>query len=283
MNNLIEKRFHQYSIKTIEDKENALKEILQEIALYGLSSSDFFGKAMFQGGTALRILYRLPRFSEDLDFLLKYPDRKFIWKPYLDSIKQALEFFSIDAEIIDREKADKNIQKLFLKDRSIGKLLSLHSDYFDNRKLVIKLEIDINPPAISGSEIKFLEFPMDYSVCAQDLPSNFAGKCHALLCRKFLKPRDWFDFAWYVSQNIPVNLNFLEAAINQSGFWQKQGIKVDKEWLSLQLAEKIATIDWERAKSEIERFLNKETKAVLDLWSKEFFMSKLEKLECCLV
>lgn len=194
MNDLIKTRLQNYSNATLESQENALKEVLQEIILYGLSNSDFFNKALFQGGTALRILYQLPRFSEDLDFLLKSPDPEFQWKPYLDCIEQALELFSIKSEIIDRSKANQTIQRLFLKDNSIGKLLNLDTNYFSKKKLMIKLEIDINPPDESVCETKYLDFPMDYSICAQNLSDNFAGKCHALLCRQYLKARDWFDF-----------------------------------------------------------------------------------------
>jgi len=75
--NIIEERLKTYNTNTIEDEEHALKEILQEIAINGLSNANFFDKAIFHGGTALRILYGLPRFSEDLDFLLKNPDPDF--------------------------------------------------------------------------------------------------------------------------------------------------------------------------------------------------------------
>jgi predicted nucleotidyltransferase component of viral defense system len=84
--NIIDARLEAYTSNTIEDEEHALKEILQEIALYGLANANFFDKAIFQGGSALRILYGLPRFSEDLDFILKNPDTHFKWEPYMDAI-----------------------------------------------------------------------------------------------------------------------------------------------------------------------------------------------------
>jgi predicted nucleotidyltransferase component of viral defense system len=71
---LIQERLNSYSPQTIEEEQDAIKEIAQEIILYGLSIANFFNSALFQGGTALRILHNLPRFSEDLDFILKEPN-----------------------------------------------------------------------------------------------------------------------------------------------------------------------------------------------------------------
>src|SRR3990167_10024063 len=98
-NQIISDRLDHYDIKTLEDEENALKEILQEIALYALSTTDFFNQAMFHGGTSLRILYQLPRFSEDLDFILKHPNEKFRWEPYIEKMSKAFELFGVEPEI----------------------------------------------------------------------------------------------------------------------------------------------------------------------------------------
>ena len=277
-NQLIESRLNSYKIQTLEDEENALKEILQEVALYALSATDFFGKAMFQGGTALRILYHLPRFSEDLDFILQSPNSSFHWEPYLHKMSECFELFGIEPEIIDRSKTDQAIQKLFLKDNSIGKMLNLKFRHHSGKKLLIKLEIDINPPLYSGSEIKYLDFPIDYSILVQDLPSNFAGKCHALLCRPYVKGRDWFDFSWYITNATQINFKFLSAAIQQSGPWHNAGITVNKTWLTEQLTAKIQTLDWQQVSKDVMRFLAPEYQTSVELWGVEFFMSKVRKL-----
>ena len=206
-----------------------MKEILQEIALYALSTTDFFSQALFQGGTALRILYQLPRFSEDLDFLLKNPDSNFKWQTYIEKMFKAFELFSIEPEMIDRGKTNQSIQKLFLKDTSIGKIIHLNFTQHSQKKLTIKFEIDTNPPTGSDEETKFLDFPLDYSILTQDLPSNFAGKCHALLCRPYVKGRDWFDFTWYVARNTSLNFKFLASALQQHGPWEGQNIKLTKK------------------------------------------------------
>lgn len=276
---IISKRLQYYKIQTLEDEENALKEIMQEVALYALSTTKFFDNALFQGGTSLRILYQLPRFSEDLDFILKQPEMNFKWNSYIDKIMDAFELFGIEPEITDRSQADKAVQKLFLKDNSIGKIINLKFSSNPQRKLLIKLEIDTNPPLGSNEEIKYLDFPTDCVIMAQDIASNFAGKCHALLCRQYVKGRDWFDFSWYVSQKATINMDFLSAAINQAGPWAGQNILVTSDWLVEQLADKISSIDWVKTREDVARFVNFSHQESLALWSNNFFKNKLQKLE----
>lgn len=277
-NTIISSRLKHYTINSIEDEENAYKEILQEVALYALSTTNFFTKGAFQGGTSLRILYQLPRFSEDLDFILLQPDKNFNWQPYIKAIVSGFKLFGIDPEIIDRGKADQTVQKLFLKDNSIGKIINLNYNHFTKKKLTIKLEIDTNPPTGSNLETKYLDFPIDCSILTQDLASNFAGKCHALLCRAYTKGRDWFDFSWYIARSTPINFNFLSSAIDQNGTWAGQNLIIDKEWLIKNLVNKINQTDWDNAKVEMKRFLSKEQQKSLDLWSSDFFISKVVKL-----
>lgn len=278
-NKIINERLKQYKLLTLEDEENALKEILQELALYSLSVSGFFSEALFHGGTSLRILYQLPRFSEDLDFVLKKPDPNFKWEKYIKQLSQAFKLFNIEPEIIDRTKVTSTVQKLFLKDNSIGKILNLQFQHYHQKKLAIKFEVDINPPAGGEEEIKFLEFPQDYAISTQNLASNFAGKCHALLCRKYIKGRDWFDFGWYVARKTPINFTLLSAAIKQNGPWKTENIVIDSNWLLTQLENKIKTIDWEAARLEVTRFLSPELQANLKLWSTVFFLDKVSKME----
>lgn len=278
-NEIIEKRLKQYAPKSPEEEENAYKEVLQELALYALSTTDFFAHASFQGGTALRILYQLPRFSEDLDFILNKSNKNFSWEKYIHQVNNAFELFDIHPEIIDRSKADQSIKKLFLKDNSIGKIIKLTFPAHSQKKFLIKFEIDTNPPNGSNEERKYLDFPEDYSIAAQDLPSNFAGKCHALLCREYLKGRDWFDFLWYVAQRTTINFVFLKNAFNQNSPWKKQSLSFDKAWLIQALKNKIVTVDWKKAVDEVEQFTGEDQQRGLKLWSDDFFLDRVEKLE----
>ena len=276
---LIQQRLDSYKASNPVAEEQATKEILQELALYSLWRAGFFEVAAFQGGTSLRILHKLPRFSEDLDFILKQPDPEFEWGGYLDQLLKGLEEFGLQSEVLDKSQMDQNIKKALLKDNSVTNQLSLafyqgHPD----RKLNIKLEIDINPPDGSHFEYSYLDFPLDFEICHQDLSSNFSLKIHALLCRPYLKGRDWYDFNWYVKQNIRPNLPLLQAALIQYGPWKGQEIEIDADWLNHTLLEKVAAIDWSEATQDVERFLNTAEKESLKLWSSRFFNKKVERL-----
>lgn len=275
---IIQERLDSYQCKTQAEKENAIKELTQEIALLSLSRINFFKVAEFHGGTALRVLYSLRRFSEDLDFALLKPDSNFNFNYYLDRMAEEFNSFGYQIEIKDRSRVDETVKKAFLKDKSIGKLLSLTYPLHDKntRKIRIKLEIDSNPPEGASTELKYLDFPLPFSILTKDIPSSFSGKIHALLCRNYIKGRDWYDFSWYIARRSDVNFNLLEHAIYQNGPWAKQKLIIDKEWLINKLHEKINSIDWDIAKNDISRFIKPIEKKSLELWSKEFFQYKLK-------
>lgn len=280
MIDILKNRLRQYSSTNALEEEQALKEILQEIALYGLWRGEFFSKAAFQGGTSLRILHGLPRFSEDLDFILRKPDPDFQWPHYFSVLLEVMEEFGIRCELSSKSGMDKAVRQAMLKDDSIGQQLDL--SFIDNRsrkKLRIKLEIDTQPPEGTGIEWHYLDFPLDFEVCTQDLPSNYALKLHALLCRPYLKGRDWYDFTWYCAQKISPNLLLLQNALDQYGPWRGKGISVDPVWLVEEIRKKIATIDWPHAAADVAPFLGNREQRSLRLWTERFFLAKLKSLE----
>lgn len=280
MNDIIQARLATYSPSNAIEEENAAKEIVQEIALYALWRARFFDVAVFQGGTSLRILHKLPRFSEDLDFMLVEPDRSFDWSPYLNSLTSTFEEYGLKPETVSKEQMDRRIRQAVIKDSSIADQFDLAFPNNDpRRKLKIKLEIDVEPPAHSNDAYTFLDFPVDYEVRHQDMASNFALKIHALLCREYLKGRDWFDFSWYVAQGIFPNLTHLEAALRQFGPWSyDDNLKVDALWLEAAVTDKIHSINWEDAREDVRRFLRPAEEESLMLWGEKFFASKLAKL-----
>jgi len=98
---------------------------------------------------------------------------------------------------------DRRIRQAILKNDAIANQVSISFPHNSRQAaLKIKLEIDISPPGYSGYAWSYLDFPLDFEVCHQDLPSNFALKIHALLCRPYLKGRDWYDFSWYISRKV---------------------------------------------------------------------------------
>lgn len=276
---LLTQRLHTYKAENALQEEQALKEILQELALYALWRAEFFEVAAFQGGTCLRILHGLPRFSEDLDFILLKPDAAFKWQPYFDSLIEVLAQFGVRCELTERGRMDRAVQQAMLKDNSLGRQIDL--SFFDaatTRKLKVKLEIDTNPPEGTGLNWHFLDFPLDFEVCAQDLASNYALKLHALLCRPYLKGRDWFDFAWYVKQKTQPNLLHLAHALQQSGPWQGKQPPAEMQWLADALNSKIKTIDWKMAAQDVAPFLPPAEQISLTLWSERFFTDKVNRL-----
>lgn len=280
-NTIIESRLQQYTIQSKQDELNALKEIFQEIALSALARTDFFRSACFQGGTCLRIMYGLSRFSEDLDFILLKPNLAFHWEPYLKKIRHEFASYDLKLETSDRSSLTSHVKKAFLKEDSFGQILNLNYErnIADTRKIQIKLEIDINSPWGSQSEVKFLAFPYPFSLSLQDLESLFSGKCHALLCRPYAKGRDWFDFIWYVSRKTKLNYFFLSSALQQTGPWSRGDLKIDKKWIIDQLRIKILSMDWGAVKNDVVRFLKPKEAQNLRLWDKNFFMHMLEKME----
>ncbi len=280
MIDIIGEKLRRYEAANALEEENAVKEILQEIALYALWRGDFFEVALFQGGTSLRILHGLPRFSEDLDFVLRTPDPDFDWSPYLKLLVEVFEQFGLKLDALPKPRMDGAIRQALLKNDSIASQLDLSfAGAGKPRTIRIKLEIDVNPPEGSGEDATYLAFPADHEVRHQDLSSNFALKIHALLCRGFLKGRDWYDFSWYVGKEIMPNLPLLRAALIQAGPWAgDESIAVDLPWLKDALATAIARIDWKAAAEDVRRFLRPGEVKSLELWSERFFMAKLEKL-----
>lgn len=277
---IISERLKEYSPISTRDEINALKEIVQEIALCALARANFFNKAAFQGGSCLRIVHKIKRFSEDLDFILKEKDLTFEWEPFLKSLQLEFKLYGLEFDVIDRSKADKAIKSAFLKNNSFGKvfIFTHPRGQSDKQTIQIKLEIDTNPPSGSGYEVQFLDFPSTYSIVTQDLSSLFASKCHALLCRPYTKGRDWFDFVWYVSKKIVPNYKHLESAIYQTGPWQKQNLAVSREWLIEALKNTVKKIDWIAAKRDIEFLLRASERDSLNVWGQEFFIATTDKL-----
>jgi predicted nucleotidyltransferase component of viral defense system len=277
---LIQDRLDQYTCKSAIEEEQALREITQEVVLAALGRTDFFAQAALQGGTCLRVFYGLNRFSEDLGFVLRDTNQAFDLKCYLRSVAEELAAYGYRLEIQDPSKAGVAVKKAFLKDDSICRVLDLGYMRADRstRKIRVKLEVDTHPPSGSGFEAKFLDFPFVSSVVLQDLPSLFAGKLHALLCREYVKGRDWYDFIWYTGRSTGINQPLLASAIRQQGPWKDQDILVDKAWCVTELRRVIASIDWPKAAEDVRRFLRPNELPSLKHWSVELFLAQVEKM-----
>lgn len=280
---LLQRRLDEYSCEDEEEELNAIREILQEMILAGLARSDFFTKAAFHGGTQLRIFEGVRRYSEDLDFALLEPDRMFALRSYLDKVATELESVGVTLEVKDKSKADSTIKKGFLKNDSLVRLLELK--YTGKKgtlgtpaKTLIKLEIDTNPPAGASYRAQSLLFPYPASVRSFDRESSFAGKVHALLCRTYIKGRDWFDLVWYASVRAKVNHALLTAAIDQQGEWAGMHLQTSDGWVREKLREVVSRMDWDAAREDVRRFVYASDRPSLDLWGRDFFLSLVDRM-----
>jgi predicted nucleotidyltransferase component of viral defense system len=269
-----------YAVSSEIEELQALREIIQEVILASLGKFGFFKMATFQGGTCLRIFYGLNRFSEDLDFTLIEPNQEFEWSKYLEQVVKDVAVFGYKMEITDRHASESTVKLGFLKDYAIGKILQLQ--YAGNTsilgKIKIKLEIDTKPPLGGLNEMKYLDFPYVSQVTVQKPSTLFAGKLHALLCRTYVKGRDWYDFIWCTARKTEVNYHYLTQALRQPGPWKKIDIPIDRTWLHDALHQKIESIDWDTAKKDVRRFIPIYEQSALDLWNADLFIHQLEKL-----
>lgn len=275
-----------YKCDSRQDYENALKEIIQELALLGLWRAKFFEHAAFYGGTALRILYGVDRFSEDLDFSLLEPRGDFELQPYLDAIKMELNSMGFAVDVEERIKNQQSsIESGFIKAETKEHLIrfevpeAISTRIHHRERLKIKLEVDTDPPGGFETEAKILLQPIAFSVKTYKLPDLFAGKLHVVLARAWLnervKGRDYYDFVWYIGRDIPVRLSHLEQRLRQTGTWTSKKAMTREDLLNL-LEEKFSRVNIDQAKRDIMPFI-RDPDAVA-LWSKEFFVSLLPRL-----
>ena len=287
--NIIEQMLSKYNIETENDIINALKEIFQEIALLGLYRGNFFNKAAFYGGTSLRILYGLNRFSEDLDFSLLEKNSSFNIEHYFQYITEEFEALGVSINLSKKQKKAKtsNIESAFLKnDTSIhtlniktGDLENILGGIHSGKRIKIKFEIDTNPPLKFQTESKTLLMPITFNIVSMTLPNLYAGKMHAVLCRNWktrVKGRDWFDFEWYVKQNAKLNLEHLQERMIESGDLDVN-VKLDKKRFVKLMNDKIDTLNIAKAIVEVQPFI-KET-SVFDFWTKDYFRLLTDRVQ----
>ena len=215
MQTIISQMLEQYRADSLGEERNALKEVVQEVALCGLSRAGFFKSAAFYGGTALRIFYGLDRFSEDLDFSLTAPNPSFDLKAYFPILESEVRATGLNFTVEEKVKsAESNIRSAFLKGNTKEHILNFFqgqdsSALHPGEITRIKFEVDIAPPAFAAFETKYRLLPSPYEVRLYDLPSLFAGKIHAVLCRAWknrVKGRDLYDYVFYLAKGAAVNL-----------------------------------------------------------------------------
>jgi predicted nucleotidyltransferase component of viral defense system len=257
-----------YEIKTKDDRTNALHEVMQQITLAGLYRRGFFDRAAFYGGTCLRIFYGLQRFSEDMDFSLLQPDESFKLENYFDAI--IAEFKALGREVSITKKGKKtltNVKSAFLKDNT-----EIYNLQFTTEKSIkIKIEVDTLPPLGFETEHKLLMLPFSFMCRCYTLSDLYAGKMHALLFRNWkgrVKGRDWYDFEWYVRNNVPLNFTHLQQRAEQLNHLSENDFSVEN--FRYLLKERILKTDISAVKNDVRPFIKNPVE--MDIWSTEYFL-----------
>lgn len=285
MNSILTQMIRNYEVHNINERKNSIKEVMQEIVLCGLARAGFFEKAAFYGGTALRIFYGLDRFSEDLDFSLMTADPDFHLSGYFPVLEKEIASYGLNVTVSEKEKtADSAVRSAFLKGNTKEHILLFYADpdlggVAGNEVIKIKFEVDTMPPDGATYEHKFRLLPAPYGVTLYDLPSLFAGKLHAVICRSWknrVKGRDLYDYLFYLSHHAKVNLLHLKARLAESGLCEKNE-EITIEDVKGLLCRRFETIDYEQAKEDVRPFIKDPTS--LNLWSAEFFEQLTEQLQ----
>ena len=285
MHEAVQSLLARYTCRTRDDHLNALREILQELALLGLWRAKFFEHAAFYGGTALRVLHGLDRYSEDLDFSLLRPTPGFSLEEYGAALKREVGSFGFDVTFDRRVKTRTTaIESAFLKANTVREMIQigagedlLHGVH-PGAHLKIKLEVDTDPPGGFTTETRYLLQPIPFPVRVFSLPDLFAGKLHAALCRKWgnrVKGRDWYDLVWYAGRHPEVHLAHLEERMRQSGDWQEPA-HLDLDALRRLLTTAITKLNINQARAEVLPFVRDHR--ALDVWSTEFFASVITRI-----
>lgn len=273
---MIKEWLNTYQPASQEMALQALREIMQQVALAGLQRAGFFDHAAFYGGTALRIFYGLNRFSEDLDFSLLKPDPEFSLDRYLPAIEAEFAAMGMEVSVKEKQKTNKTaIESAFLKPDTVWRELVLEGvipgmGLQQKPNIKIKLEIDTKPPGGFTTEEKLLLQPFSFYVKCFTAPDLFAGKMHALLFRKWknnVKGRDWYDLEWYIKKGIPMRLSHFAKRAFDSEDWLKDSIAENE--LKELLSQKIDTVSFDQIKTDIRRFIP--DPAVLTIWSPQYF------------
>lgn len=255
----------QQHYQSIAEAEQLKKEDMQNIVLSALSKAGFFEEAAFYGGTCLHLIYGLERFSEDMDFSLLKKDLSFSLEKYFPAIKQEFELHGKHVEIKkkDRQTFGK-VQSAFLKDNTDTYDLRFQTE----KTPKIKIETDYLPPLNFTTEIKSTTGPIKSAIRTFTPDCLFAGKMHALLFRQWqtrVKGRDWYDFAWYVKNEIPLNLGHLQTRIKEFN-----GMYMSADEILNLLDKKINSLKINFAKADVCPFLK--NKSEIDVWCVDYFL-----------
>jgi hypothetical protein len=242
--------------------KNLTREYCQARMLQFLQEARIFRSWIFHGGTALRFLYGLPRYSEDLDFALENPGRAEEFPAVMERISKSFKTEAYFPEV--GIKADRTVKSAFI--RFPGLLFDLGISPHRTEALSIKIELDTNPPEGGSSETSLIRRHVLLNLRHYDRPSLFSGKLHAVLARSYPKGRDIYDLLWYLTapEWPPPNIPFLNHALRQTHWDGPEITRAD--WTAV-IAECIKDTDMKRAGEDVRPFIERSEE--IDLMTKE--------------
>lgn len=253
---------------------NTEQEVCQKITLAGLRRGGFFDHAAFYGGTCLRLFHNLPRWSEDMDFSLTEKRNDIHLENYFDTIREEFRLAGFDVTITKKDKkAFGRVESAFLKENT-----EAYDIKFQTKKTVkVKIELDTNPPLMFATEQKLLTQPYSFMTRCFTLPDLYAGKMHALVYRAWqrrVKGRDWFDFEWYVRNQIPLDFKHLQERIKEFS-----GEDVSLEAFLDLLRERLSTTDINNVKQDVLPYIDSTRQEELAIWSNEYFLQLVDMMK----
>mgnify|MGYP003299648859 CR=1 FL=1 len=193
---------------------------------------------------------------------------------YFDSIINEFALLGLPVTV---DKKDKKlfgrVESAFLKENT-----EAYEIQFQTRKqLKIKIELDINPPLKFVTEQHIIQQPYGFPVRCMTLPDLFAGKMHALVYRAWasrIKGRDWYDFEWYISHNVPLDFVHLQERVRE---FSNQSIS--KEEFLVLLHKRLAEGNINQVKADVMPFVDNPRN--LDFWTNDYFLSVANRLRFC--
>jgi len=234
-------------------RRNRAREFLQAQVLLALQDSGAFADWAFLGGTALRFLYRLPRYSEDLDFSLVETACDARFERHMMAVQRALSSQAYDVEV--KLRTQTIVASALVKFR--GLLFEIGVSPHRDEVFTIKVEIDTHPPDGAITETRLLRRFVMLNLHCYDKASLFAGKLHAVIARQYTKGRDLYDLAWYLADDSwpAPNLVQLNHALSQTG-WTEAPLTSDN-WRHV-VAQRLESVNWTQAQQDVSPFLERQ-------------------------
>ena len=231
-------------------RRNLMREYVQARMLGALQHTGAMVPLAFQGGTALRFLYGIPRYSEDLDFALEQARADYDFRGYLQAIQTefAAEGYAITIKVND----SKVVHSALVRFPGLPYELGLSTQ--PGEAFAVKIEVDTNPPAGAVLMTSVVRRHVTLQLHHHDPASLLAGKLHAILQRPYLKGRDVYDLLWYLSdpQWPAPNLTLLNNALQQTGW---SGGQLTRETWRRAVRERLDHLSWDQVQADVSPFL----------------------------